>query len=111
MPGQHINPTIAFRPMQWEKSMIEERVKASGLHKKDFIIRSCIYSNIVVVGTKQRVQYLDEATSSIDTRTEALVQDGVGKQNRSYALFAAGKRTTKYHFIPNNCISFFLNEM
>ena len=75
MPGQHINPTIAFRPTPWEKSMIEERVKASGLYKKDFIVRNCIYSNIVVVGTKQRVQYLDEATFSIDTRTEALVQD------------------------------------
>ena len=56
MPGQHSNPTIAFRPTQWERSMIEERVKASGLYKKDFIARSCIYSNIVVVGTKQRVQ-------------------------------------------------------
>ena len=60
MPGQHSNPTIAFRPTQWERSMIEERVKASGLYKKDFIARSCIYSNIVVVGTKQRVQYLVE---------------------------------------------------
>ena len=60
MPGQHSNPTIAFRPTQWERAMIEERVKASGLYKKDFIARSCIYSNIVVVGTKQRVQYLVE---------------------------------------------------
>ena len=79
MPGQHRDPTISFRAALWERAMIEERVKASGLHKKDFIIRSCIYSNIVVVGTKQRVQYLDEATSSIDTRTEALVQDGMDK--------------------------------
>lgn len=60
MSGQHSNPTIAFRPTQWERAMIEERVKASGLYKKDFIARSCIYSNIVVVGTKQRVQYLVE---------------------------------------------------
>lgn len=60
MPGQHSNLTIAFRPTRWEQTMIEERVKASGLYKKDFIARSCIYSNIVVVGTKQRVQYLVE---------------------------------------------------
>ena len=60
MSGQHSNPTIAFRPTQWEWAMIEEWVKASGLYKKDFIARSCIYSNIVVVGTKQRVQYLVE---------------------------------------------------
>ena len=30
------------------------------MYKKDFIARSCIYSNIVVVGKKQRVQYLVE---------------------------------------------------
>ena len=60
MPGQHRDPTISFRAALWERAMIEERVRASGLHKKDFITRSCIYSNIVVVGTKQRVQYLVE---------------------------------------------------
>jgi len=60
MPGQHSNPTISFRPTQWEKAMIEERVRASGLYKKEFITKSCIYSNIVVVGTKQRIQYLVE---------------------------------------------------
>ena len=60
MPGQHRDPTISFRVTQWERAMIEERVRSSGLYKKDFIARSCIYSNIVVVGTKQRVQYLVE---------------------------------------------------
>lgn len=52
MPGQHRDPTISFRATQWERAMIEERVRSSGLYKKDFIARSCIYSNIVVVGTK-----------------------------------------------------------
>ena len=42
MPGQHSNPTIAFRPTRWEQTMIEERVKASGLYKKDFIHRSAV---------------------------------------------------------------------
>lgn len=60
MPGQHSNSTISFRPTPWERAMIEERVRASGLYKKDFIARSCIYSNIVVVGKRQRIQYLIE---------------------------------------------------
>lgn len=60
MPGKHRDSTISFRATQWERAMIEERVRSSGLHKKDFIARSCIYSNIVVIGTKQRVQYLVE---------------------------------------------------
>ena len=60
MPGQHSNSTISFRPTPWERAMIEERVRASGLYKKDFIARRCIYSNIVVVGKRQRIQYLVE---------------------------------------------------
>ena len=60
MPGQHSNSTISFRPTPWERAMIEERVRASGLYKKDFIARSCIYSNIVVVGKRQRIQYFVE---------------------------------------------------
>ena len=39
MPGQHRDPTISFRAALWERAMIEERVRASGLHKKDFIRR------------------------------------------------------------------------
>ena len=92
MPGQHINPTIAFRPTPWEKSMIEERVKASGLYKKDFIVRNCIYSNIVVVGTKQRVQYLDEATFSIDTRTEQKVQHAIHQMMEGRTSFVVAHR-------------------
>ena len=56
MPGQHKESTIAFRPNAWQKAIIEERVKESGLLKKDFITRSCIYANITVVGKKENVQ-------------------------------------------------------
>lgn len=47
MPGKHNNPTIAFRPSSWQRALIEERADASGMYKRDFITRSCIYSNIV----------------------------------------------------------------
>lgn len=57
MPGQHKgHPTISFRPSEWERAIIEERAALSGLHKKDFITRSCVYAHITVVGKKENVQ-------------------------------------------------------
>lgn len=58
MPRKHSNPTLSFRPSSWQRALIEARVSASGLYKKEFIARSCIYSNIVVVGNKHRIQFL-----------------------------------------------------
>ena len=56
MPGKHKNETIAFRPSPWAKAIIEQRAALSGMYKKDFLTRSCVYSNIVVVGTKENIQ-------------------------------------------------------
>ncbi len=65
MPGKHKEPTIAFRPSAWERAIIEQRVSLSGMYKKDFIARSCIYSNIVVVGKKENVQRIVDAAQEI----------------------------------------------
>lgn len=56
MPGKHKNPTISFRASDWQKALIEGRAALSGHSKKDFIARSCIYSNIVVVGKQENVK-------------------------------------------------------
>lgn len=56
MPGKHKNATISFRPSDWQRALIEERTVLSGHHKKDFIARSCIYSNIVVVGKQENIK-------------------------------------------------------
>lgn len=56
MPGKHKDSTISFRPNEWERRLIDARVKLSGLSKKDFYARACIYSNIVVVGKKENIQ-------------------------------------------------------
>lgn len=56
MPGKHKNGTISFRPSQWERAMIDERVRLSGMHKKDFYARSCIYGKICMVGSKENIQ-------------------------------------------------------
>lgn len=61
MPGKHKNPTISFRASDWQKALIEERAALSGHSKKDFIARSCIYSNIVVVGKQENVKRIVDA--------------------------------------------------
>ena len=55
MPGRRREPTIAFRPSAWEYAQIEKRAELSGMYKKDFIARSCIYSNVVIVGTRENI--------------------------------------------------------
>lgn len=61
MPGKHKNPTISFRASGWQKALIEERAALSGHSKKDFIARSCIYSNIVVVGKRENIKRVVDA--------------------------------------------------
>ena len=55
MPGRHRESTIAFCPSAWEYAQIEKRAELSGLYKKDFIARSCVYGNVVVVGTRENI--------------------------------------------------------
>lgn len=61
MPGKHKNRTLSFRTSTWARALIEQRAALSGIHKKDFITRSCVYSNIVVVGMKENIQRIVEA--------------------------------------------------
>ena len=61
MPGKHKDPTISFRPSAWAKALIEQRAALSGIYKKDYITRSCVYSNIVVVGKKENIQRIVDA--------------------------------------------------
>ncbi len=61
MGREHKEPTISFRPSAWERAIIEQRAALSGMYKKDFIARSCVYSNIVVVGKKENIQRIINA--------------------------------------------------
>ena len=58
MPGKHKDRTLSFRTSTWARALIEQRAALSGIHKKDFITRSCVYSNIVVVGKKENIQII-----------------------------------------------------
>ena len=68
MPSHHKgHPTIAFRPSEWARALIDERASLSGLYKKDFITRSCVYSNIVVVGKEENIQRIVDAVQELRT--------------------------------------------
>ena len=68
MPSHHKgHPTIAFRPSEWARALIDERAAMSGLYKKDFITRSCVYSNIVVVGKEENIQRIVDAVQELRT--------------------------------------------
>ena len=60
MPGVHKNPTISFRISDYERREIEAKIKASGMLKKDYFVRSCIYNHVCVVGKKETVCVLVE---------------------------------------------------
>lgn len=67
MPGKHKDSTIAFRPSAWARAIIEQRAALSGIYKKDFITKSCVYSNIVVVGKKENIQRIVDSLREMQT--------------------------------------------
>ncbi|BCN32606.1 plasmid mobilization protein [Anaeromicropila herbilytica] len=60
MSGVHKNPTISFRISDYQRREIEAKIKASGMRKKDYFVRSCIYNHVCVVGKKETVYALVE---------------------------------------------------
>ena len=58
MSNQHKHPTISFRINDAERKQIEARILASGMMKKDYFVRSCIYNRICVVGKKETIYAL-----------------------------------------------------
>lgn len=74
MPGKHKNQTIAFRPSEWQKALIEERAELSGHSKKDFIARSCIYTEIVVVGNPVNIKRIVDALQEMQCTMKEIVR-------------------------------------
>ena len=75
MPGKHRNPTIAFRPSRWARALIEARATLSGLYKKDFITRCCVYSNIVVTGTPDNIQRIVDSLQDTQATLKVMADD------------------------------------
>ena len=79
MSGTHKYPTISFRIPPRERDEIEAKILVSGMKKKDYFVRSCIYNRVCVVGKKetvyQIVEKLQEMENSLLEIAEQL-QDG-----------------------------------
>ena len=65
MSNKHKNPTISFRITDAERKQIEARILASGMMKKDYFIRSCIYNHICVVGKKETIYPLVQTVNAL----------------------------------------------
>ena len=65
MSNQHKHPTISFRVSDSERKQIEARILASGMMKKDFFVRSCIYNRICVVGKKETIYPLVQTVNAL----------------------------------------------
>ena len=65
MSNRHKNKTISFRITEAERQQIEARILASGLMKKDYFIRSCIYNRICVVGKKETIYPLVQTVNAL----------------------------------------------
>lgn len=58
MSGVHKNSKISFRISDREREKIEAKIVVSGLNKKDYFVRYCIYNHVCVVGKKELIYKL-----------------------------------------------------
>ena len=65
MSNQHKHPTISFIVSDAERKQIEARILASGMMKKDYFARSCIYNRICVVGKKETIYPLVQTVNAL----------------------------------------------
>ena len=65
MSNQHKHPTISFRISDAERKQIEARILASGMMKKEYFVRSCIYNRICVVGKKETIYPLVQTVNAL----------------------------------------------
>ena len=79
MSGVHKHPTISFRVSDREREMLEAKILASGMQKKDYFVRSCIYNRICVVGKKEVIYQLVEELQNMQTNLSELVKQ-LGQQ-------------------------------
>ena len=109
MSGTHKYPTISFRISPRERDEIEAKIFVSGMKKKDYFVRSCIYNRVCVVGKKETVyeivEKLQEMENSLLEIAEQL-KDGK-KEYYQVAYYLYDQRVIEREFgvyanIPDN---------
>lgn len=74
MSGVHKYPTISFRISPREREEIEAKILASGMSKKDYFVRSCIYNRVCVVGRKELIYQLVEELKIMQTNIREMTE-------------------------------------
>lgn len=80
MSGTHKYPTISFRISPREREEIEAKIFTSGMKKKDYFVRSCIYNRVCVVGKKETVYQIVERLQEMENRLVELAEQIDGKK-------------------------------
>ena len=66
MSATHKFSTISFRISPRERDEIEAKILVSGMKKKDYFVRSCIYNRVCVVGKKETVYQIVEKLQEME---------------------------------------------
>lgn len=80
MSGTHKYPTISFRISPREREEIEAKIFVSGMKKKDYFVRSCIYNRVCVVGKKETVYQIVKKLQEMQSRMEELSEQIKGEK-------------------------------
>lgn len=80
MSGTHKYPTISFRISPREREEVEAKIFASGMKKKDYFVRSCIYNRVCVVGKKETVYQIVERLQKMEKRLVELAEEVDSKE-------------------------------
>ena len=79
MSGTHKYQTISFRISPREREEIEAKIFTSGMKKKAYFVRSCIYTRVCVVGMKETVNQIVERLQEMENRLVELAEQIDGK--------------------------------
>lgn len=74
MSGVHKYLTISFRISPREREEIEAKILASGMSKKDYFVRSCIYNRVCVVGRTELIYQLVEELKIMQTNIREVTE-------------------------------------
>lgn len=98
MKETHKYPTISFRISPREREMIEARIRVSGMRKKDYFVRSCLYNHVCVVGRKELVYMLVEELRSMHAdlmKIAGQLEDLPSANSERVKRDSTGKRITR----------------
>ena len=75
MSKTHKYSTISFHIFDHDRREIDARAKASGILKKDYFVRSCIYNRVCVVGKKETVYELVQCVRQMQEDMHKLAEE------------------------------------